>query len=73
MWSIVVKEGKYQERTAAFLNTLSHEDIAISALGPGQGKGAGAICQCVRIGKQVKGAALVYALQDGPEGLKRCK
>ena len=51
LWSSVVKEEEYQERFAAFLNTLSHEDIAISALGPGQGMGAGAICQCVRIGK----------------------
>ncbi len=53
LWSSVVKEGKYQERIAAFLNTLSHEDIAISAsaLGPGQGMGAGAIWQWVRIGK----------------------
>ncbi len=50
-WSSVVKEGKYQERTAAFLNTLSHEDIAISALGPGQGMSAGAVCQCSIIGK----------------------
>jgi len=51
LWGSVVKEGEYQERFAAFLNTLSHEDIAISALGPGQGMGAGAVCQCARIGK----------------------
>ena len=53
LWSSVVKEGKYQKRTAAFLNTLSHEDIAISALGPGQGMGAEAICQWVRIAKDL--------------------
>ena len=51
LWSGAVKEGEYQEKIAAFLNTLSHEDIAISALGPGQGMGAEAVCQCVRIGK----------------------
>ncbi len=51
LWSSVVKEGKYQERIAAFLNTLSHEDIAISALGPGQGMSAEAVRKCARIGK----------------------
>ena len=51
LWGSVVKEGKYQEKSPAFLNTLSHEYIAISALGPGQGMGAGAICQLARIGK----------------------
>ena len=59
---VLLRRGEYQERTGAFLNTLSHEDIAISALGPGQGMGAGAVCEWARIGKQVKGAALVYAL-----------
>jgi hypothetical protein len=57
-WSSV-KEGEYQERYVAFPNTLSHEEIVILALGPGQGMGAGAVGHCARIGKQVTGAALV--------------
>ena len=51
LWDSVVREGEYQEWIVAFLNTLSHEDIAISALGPGQGMSAGAVCQWARIGK----------------------
>ena len=48
--------------TGAFLNTLSHEEMSISALGPGQGMSAEAVRQCVRIGKQVTIVGLVYAL-----------
>jgi hypothetical protein len=59
---VLLRRGEYQERTGAFLNTLSHEEIAISALGPGQGMGAEALCQCARIGKQVTNVGLVYAL-----------
>ena len=48
--------------TGAFLNTLSHEEMSISALGPGQGMSAEAVRQCVQIGKQVTIVGLVYAL-----------
>jgi hypothetical protein len=48
---VLLRKGEYQERTDAFLNTLSHEDIAISAFGPGQGMSAEATRKCARIGK----------------------
>ena len=57
--------------TGAFLNTLSHEEISISALGPGQGMSAEAVRKCARIGKYVTIAGLVYALQDDSEGVKK--
>lgn len=50
LWSSV-KEGEYQERYISFPNTLSHEEIAISALNPGQGMSAGAVRQRAQVGK----------------------
>ena len=47
LWSSV-KEEKYQERMAGLPETLSHEEISISALGPGQGMGAEAVRKCAR-------------------------
>jgi len=49
LWSSV-KEGEYQERMAGLPETLSHEEISISALGPGQGMSAEAARKCARIG-----------------------
>ena len=69
-WSSV-KEEKYQKRMAVLPETLSPEEISISALGPGQGMSAEAVCQCVRIGKQVTITGLVYTLQDDSEGVKK--
>ena len=45
----------------------------MSALGPGQGMSAEAVCKWARIGKQVTIVGLVYALQDDSEGVKHCK
>ena len=50
LWSSV-KEGDYQERFVALPYTLSHEEISISALDPGQGMSAEAVCKCALIGK----------------------
>jgi len=47
---VLLRRGEYQERTDAFLNTLSHEDIAISAFDPGQGMSAEAARKRTRIG-----------------------
>ncbi len=70
---VLLRRGEYQEKIGAFLNTLSHEDTAISALGPGQGMSAEAVRKCVRIGKQVTIVGLVYALWYDSEGVKHCK
>ena len=61
LWSRV-KKRECQESFVALPTTLSHEEIAISALGPGQGMSAEAVCQCTRIGKQITIVGLVYAL-----------
>lgn len=56
---------------AGLPETLSHEEISISALGPGQGMGAEAVRKCARIGKQITIGGLVYALEDDSEGVKK--